>query len=134
MNNIIVLNNIKKIQNCLSRVDEEYNNTFSNLKNLTKQDAVIINLQRACEACISIAMHIITKEKLGLPKTRVEAFTLLENSGVLSSTLASKMRELVEYCDMVSKDDRNVDLDKLKGLLEKELPEFKKYIRVIMNY
>ena len=32
-----------------------------------KQDAIVINLQRACEQCIDMANHAIRVKKLGLP-------------------------------------------------------------------
>lgn len=42
-----------------------------------KQDAIAINLQRACEQCIDLANYTIKKRKLGLPKESRESFRLL---------------------------------------------------------
>ena len=48
------------------------------LENHTKQDSIVLNLQRACEASIALAMHIVAEKKLGIPQKSQEAFTLLE--------------------------------------------------------
>ena len=43
----------------IKRIHEEYANNPEHLKNFTKQDSIILNLQRACEASIDLAMHIV---------------------------------------------------------------------------
>lgn len=62
------------------------------LKNFTKQDSIVLNLQRACEASIGLAMHIVAEKKLGLPQNSRDAFTLLEQENIISSSLSSKMK------------------------------------------
>ena len=65
-------------------------NTPSNLKNNTKQDSIVLNLQRACEASIDLAMHIIAEKKLGLPQNSRDAFSFLEGEGILPLSLLIK--------------------------------------------
>lgn len=57
----IVYKKIQIIERCINRINEEYNNNPLNLKNYTKQDSIILNIQMACEACIDLAMHISKK-------------------------------------------------------------------------
>jgi hypothetical protein len=55
MDNVIV-NKVSIIERCLKRIHEEYQGDAAELKrNFTKQDSVILNLQRLCEASIDIA-------------------------------------------------------------------------------
>ncbi len=35
-----------------------------NLEDFTKQDSIILNIQRACEASIDLAMHIVAGKKI----------------------------------------------------------------------
>lgn len=69
MKNDIILNKISNIERCLKRIDEEYDHNADNLQNYTKQDSIILNIQRACEASIDIAMHVVAEKKLGIPQT-----------------------------------------------------------------
>ena len=56
----VVLNKIQTIERCLKRIHEEYIGFEDIFKeNHTKQDSVILNLERASQASIDIATHII---------------------------------------------------------------------------
>lgn len=47
------------------RAREVHDHNPANLSDVTKQDSIILNIQRACEACIDLAMHIVSERKLG---------------------------------------------------------------------
>jgi len=66
----------------VNRVREVYGDNPENLMDFTMQDSIILNIQRACEASIDLAMHIVSDLKLGLPKTSREAFKLLEDNNL----------------------------------------------------
>jgi len=66
-------------------------------KNHDAQDVIVLNLQRACEAIIDMAMHLVRMNKLGLPKDSAEAFTLLEGASIIPSLLAERMRKIVGF-------------------------------------
>jgi hypothetical protein len=54
----IVLNKAATIERCLRRITDEYAGDLANLEeDLTRQDSIILNIQRACEASIDLAMH-----------------------------------------------------------------------------
>lgn len=46
----VILNKISVIERCLKRIHEEYEDNPKHLGNYTKQDSIVLNLQRACEA------------------------------------------------------------------------------------
>jgi uncharacterized protein YutE (UPF0331/DUF86 family) len=61
----VVLNKIRTIENCLSRIREEYAGSKESFEtNYTKQDSVILNLERASQAAIDIATHIVKTRNL----------------------------------------------------------------------
>lgn len=64
MKNDVVLNKAGIIERCIKRILEEYENNPANLKNFTKQDSIVLNIQRACEASIDAAMHIVAQKKI----------------------------------------------------------------------
>ena len=61
----IIMNKSAIIKRCIKRIKEEYENNPENLQNYTKQDSIILNLQRMCEACIDAAIHVVRIKKLG---------------------------------------------------------------------
>lgn len=60
----------------MNRIHEVYENNPENLKDITKQDSIILNIQRACEASIDLAMHIVSARKLGIPKASREGYPM----------------------------------------------------------
>lgn len=89
--NDIILNKISTIERCVKRIEEVYKNKPENLSNITKQD-IILNIQRACRASIDLAMHLVSKHKLGLPQTSRDAFQILQAKGMLEEHLAITFR------------------------------------------
>ncbi|MBT2730498.1 nucleotidyltransferase domain-containing protein [Bacillus sp. ISL-75] len=55
--NDVILNKISVIERSKKRILDVYDQNPENLKDYTKQDSIILNIQRACEACIDLAMH-----------------------------------------------------------------------------
>lgn len=66
----VILNKLTVIKRYVARIQEEYSDQPTNLENYTKQDSIILNLQRACEACIDVAMYLVSERNLGLPQSR----------------------------------------------------------------
>ncbi|MBA5874176.1 MAG: hypothetical protein GDA66_06460 [Nitrospira sp. CR1.2] len=55
----VIVNKAGSIERCLRRITEEYGGDRRNLfDNQTKQDAIVLNLQRACETAIDLAMYL----------------------------------------------------------------------------
>ena len=58
----VVLNKIESIERCISRIKNLYNDDESRLDNYLYQDAIILNIQRACQQTIDLAMFIVSKK------------------------------------------------------------------------
>lgn len=87
----ILLNKGAIIERCLRRVIEEYS-LCPDLSDYTRQDAVILNLERACQAAIDMAMHLIAEKHLGIPQSSANAFELLRNAKLVSAETAKAMK------------------------------------------
>lgn len=57
MNKDVLYNKMSIVERCVSRINEVYDGNPENLKDYTKQDSIILNIQRAIEAIISRARH-----------------------------------------------------------------------------
>jgi uncharacterized protein YutE (UPF0331/DUF86 family) len=97
MNDDISLNKAAIIRRCLARIAEEYQGAPQRLDNFTIQDAVVLNLLRACEAAIDLAMHHVADRQLGIPQSSRDAFTLMENAKLILPATANSMRNMVGF-------------------------------------
>lgn len=92
MKNDVILNKVSIIERCIKRIHEEYQNNPQYIRNNTKQDSIILNLLRGCEASIALAMHIVAEKKLDVPQKSQDAFTLLEVEGIIPLLFPKKCR------------------------------------------
>jgi uncharacterized protein YutE (UPF0331/DUF86 family) len=130
----VLLNKAAIIERCLKRIEDEYRGHENEIKgNFTRQDSIILNLLRACEASIDLAMHLVRSRKLGLPQETREAFTLLEQSGLLDEALAARMRAMVGFRNIAVHDYQKLNLDIVKSILEKHLDDFRRYTAVALQ-
>ncbi|MEK3822128.1 DUF86 domain-containing protein [Cytobacillus sp. FSL W8-0315] len=134
MKSDVILNKISIIERCIKRIHEEYDKNPKNLENYTKQDSIILNLQRACEASIDLAMHIVAVKKLGLPQQSRDAFTLLEAEGILPPPLSDKMKAMVGFRNIAVHDYQEINLVILRKILDDHLVDFFEYTKTILMH
>ena len=111
--NDVILNKTATIERCVKRIHEVYEDNPDTLTDYTKQDSIILNIQRACEASIDLAMHIVSERKLGVPKASREAFKLLQDAGLIDETLAKTLMNMVEFKN-IAVHDQALQLEILK--------------------
>jgi uncharacterized protein YutE (UPF0331/DUF86 family) len=119
--NDIVLNKAEIIERALSRVKQTYARHAQDLPQaIDAQDVIVLNLQRACEAAIDLAMHIVRIKELGLPKDSKSAFDLLSQAGEISPELAGKLKKMVGFRNIAVHDYRELNWDILIRIVQSE--------------
>jgi uncharacterized protein YutE (UPF0331/DUF86 family) len=129
----VIFNKSQVIERCIARVHEEYGNNPENLKNYTKQDSIILNIQRACEAGIDLAMHIVSERELGIPQNSRNAFDLLCENGVIDPVLSERMKAMVGFRNIAVHDYQNINLNILKQIIEKHLNDLKRFSALMLK-
>jgi len=121
----VLLNKVAIIERCLTRIQDVYANNDKNLfEDVTKQDSIILNLQRACEASIDLGMHLVRKRGLGIPQESREAFELLEKAGLLDSGLAQRMKKMVGFRNVAVHDYTDLNYEIIKVIITERLEDF----------
>ncbi len=124
MKDDVIINKIETIKKCIKRIEEEYANTPSNLENYTKQDSIILNLQRMCEVTLDLGLHYIKIKKLEIPQTSKQIFEVLEKNGVIDKKILINMGKIIEVKNIAVSDNQNLNMDILQEIIEKNLDEF----------
>lgn len=131
--NDIILNKTATIERCFHRIHEVYEGNAENLKDFTKQDSIILNIQRACEASIDLAMHVVSERKLGVPKASREGFKLLQEAGLIEEQLAKTLMNMVGFRNIAVHDYQALELEILEAILEKHINDFKDFTKVVLQ-
>ena len=130
----VLLNKAAAIERAVARAREEYAGDDANLlQNQTRQDAIILNLQRACEGSIDAAMHLVRVHRLGVPQETREAFDLLECAGHLDVSLANRLRKMVGFRNVAVHDYQNLNLDVVRAILVERLDDFLEFTRLLLR-
>lgn len=128
----VVLNKIQTIERCLRRIREEYEGSEDSFEsNYTKQDSVILNLERASQATIDIATHIVKVKGLGLPNTSRELFDLLLENGFITDSIAQQMKGMVGFRNIAVHDYQNLNLEIVVAIVEKHLSDFEGFVKEV---
>ncbi|GGJ83067.1 hypothetical protein GCM10007063_01960 [Lentibacillus kapialis] len=132
MVNDVVLSKISIIERCTSRIEEVYNNDPENLNDFTKQDSIILNIQRACEAAIDLSMHIIALQQLGLPQSSREAFDLLQHAGITNHSMTARMKAMVGFRNIAVHNYQDIDHQILENIITNHITDFKSFTQQIL--
>lgn len=116
------------IRRCLGRIGEEYGGDPHRLDNFTIQDAIILNLLRACEASIDLAMHHVAIHKLGIPQSSRDAFTLLDDANMLSTDTARSLKNMVGFRNIAVHSYQEIQRPILEAILNQHLNDFQRFL------
>jgi uncharacterized protein YutE (UPF0331/DUF86 family) len=133
MSNDVVLNKIQIIRRCCARIEQEYSGNPDNLKNFTKQDSIILNIQRACEATIDLAMLLVSTRKLGLPQTSRDAFDFLLQQQLVPDDLGGRLKAMVGFRNIVVHDYQAVNLEIVKAIIEDHLSDLLQFAKLVFK-
>jgi uncharacterized protein YutE (UPF0331/DUF86 family) len=130
----VILNKAAALERAVGRAREEYGDDDANLlSNQTRQEAIILNLQRACESSIDAAMHLVRLHRLGIPQETREAFDLLEKAGRLEPALAARLRKMGGFRNVAVHDYQKLNLDIVRRILREHLDDFLAFTRLLLR-
>lgn len=113
----VMLNKAATIERCIRRIQEECKADPS-FVSPTHVDALILNVERACQAAIDLAMHIVAVEHLGMPQSSAETFKLLEKAGKIDASLARSLKGMTGFRNVVVHEYQEMDLSVLRWIVK----------------
>jgi len=130
----VLLNKAAAIERAVRRVREEHADDDTNLfGNQTRQDAIILNLQRACESSIDAAMHMVRVHRLGIPQDTRGAFDFLEQARMLEPRLAERLRKMVGFRNVAIHDYQKLNLEIVRRIVTDHLGDFLEFAQLLLR-
>jgi uncharacterized protein YutE (UPF0331/DUF86 family) len=130
----VLINKAASIERCVARVREEYlagGDAFSS--NFSRQDAAVLNIQRACEAALGIGHHLIRRDKLGAPQSARDVFDLLSKAGWIDPELAEALKKMVGFRNTAVHDNQALLLPITVSIITEHLDEFLQFSQVVLQ-
>lgn len=133
MTDDVLLNKAATIERCVARAREEYAaDPASFSQNFSRQDAAILNIQRACEAALDMGQHLVRRERLGIPQSARDVFTLLAQAGWIELDLAHKLQRMVGFRNIAVHDYQALQLPITVRIITTHLDDFLHYSQMLL--
>lgn len=130
----VLVNKAAIIEKCLVRINEEYIGFETEfLENFTKQDSVILNIQRAIQAAVDMATHIVRVKKLGVPQNSAETFSLLEDEQIIDKAISLRLQKMIGFRNIAVHDYQKLDLDIVISVIENNLQELEDFKTTVLK-
>lgn len=107
----VLLNKVAAIERCVARAREEY----------------------ACEAALDMGHHIIRRDKLGLPQSSRDVFTLLADAHWLTPEVANHMKRMVGFRNIAVHEYQTLQLPITVNIIQSHLDDFLAYSRQMLQ-
>lgn len=133
--NDIILNKKESIERCIKQIRTYYaipgDKPFE--YDFMKQDAIAVNLQRACEQSIDLANHTIKVRKLGLPKESRESFRLLAQHKIIPRDLAANLEKMIGFRNALVHEYQMLDIGLMIDVIENHLDDLLDFTNLIVK-
>jgi len=129
----VLINKAAAIERCVRRAREEYDKdptTFAT--DFTRQDAAILNIQRACEAALDMGHHLIRREKLGVPQSARDVFELLCRGGWLEASLLTTLKNMVGFRDIAFHEYQTLQLPITAAIITQHLDDVVRFSSCVL--
>ena len=123
--NDVVLNKKESIERCIKQIRDYYQlpSDLDFVEDHFKQDAIAINMQRACEQAIDLANHLVKTRKLGIPKDSRDSFQMLVDHAIIPGGLGDKMARMIGFRNVLIHEYQQLDLDLMVDVIENRLDD-----------
>lgn len=133
MKDNIIINKIEIVTRCLQRVHEDFEGAKGGfLTDYLRQDAVILNLQRAIQATIDLASHVVRVRGLPAPKETRDLFLALEAAKLISKQSADKMIKMIGFRNIAVHEYQKLDMAIVQSVIEKHLKDFEAFVQEVL--
>jgi uncharacterized protein YutE (UPF0331/DUF86 family) len=127
----ILQNKKTTIDRCIKRIQEDYQDDFRT--NFTKQDSVVLNIERACQAAIDIGSRIIRRKNLGLPQSNRDIFIKLESNQFIAPELSKKLQAMTGFRNIAVHDYSSINLEVVIEIIENRLTDIQSFAELMQN-
>ncbi len=129
----VILVKIESIEKCIKRIEEKLSFENFDMEDYDTQDIVVLNLQRACQQSIDLAMFLVAELEIGVPKDSVGAFKLLKNEKIIDEKTFKSMKGMVGFRNIAVHQYQKIDYTIVEIVINKHLEDFRNYNKMLID-
>lgn len=134
MTDAFVLNKAAIIERCVARVREEFADDPGGFSvDESRQDAAVLNIQRACQACVDMALHVARCEQPGIAQDMRAAWSVLVQQQWIDALLAERLSVMTNFRHQADKEDPAELLPIVLNIIQHHLDELLDFSRIMLK-
>jgi uncharacterized protein YutE (UPF0331/DUF86 family) len=128
MDQSVVDAKLESLRRCVARVAEKCPPTATELaRDVDAQDIIALNLSRAVQLCIDLALHKISSSGEAAPSTMSGAFDTLVVLGAIDEALAKRMKSAVGFRNLAVHQYETMDWQIVHAICKRHLDDFRAF-------
>lgn len=127
----ILINKSATISRCIKRIREDYQDDFK--VNFTKQDSVILNIERACQAAIDIGNRLVRIKNLGLPQSNRDTFLKLEQNKIIPPEMSKNLQAMAGFRNLAVHNYGSLNIEVVINIIENHLNGLKDFAEIAIE-
>lgn len=132
MDPILVTRKLAALRDHIERMRRRRPARLEDLKpDLDLQDAIAMSLLVAVQTALDIALHFVAEEGVGVPASYAEAFTIIEQKGLVPADVAERLRRMAALRNRIAHGYASVDFGKIWAELPDGLEAFDAFARAL---
>lgn len=130
----VLINKAAMIERACARARDEYAADPDGFgTNYTRQDAAILNVQRACEAAIDMGQHVVREGRLGVPQSSRDIFELLHKAHIIDESLMQSLQNMVSFRNIAVHDYQKLLLPVLTQVIQRHLGALEMFSETLLK-
>jgi uncharacterized protein YutE (UPF0331/DUF86 family) len=130
----VIYRKAETIKRCVARAREEFLASDHFETDFTRQDAALLNIERACQAAIGLANRVISKQGLTMPATMRESFSTLGKANVIAPDLAQALEKMVGFRNTAVHAYQVLDMAIVKVVITDRLDDLLRLADALVDY
>jgi uncharacterized protein YutE (UPF0331/DUF86 family) len=130
MDRVVLEQKLESLRHCVARVQSKRPATLDALvADVDTQDVLVLNLSRAVQLCVDIAMHHLASSDSPVPQTMGQAFELLAQQKVIDAALALRMRKAVGFRNLAVHSYESIEWAVVYAIASEHLDDFRAFAK-----
>ncbi len=130
----LIYKHLEFLEDSLTRIRNMDFSLDTVLVDVDVQDLLDRRMQKAIEAAIDIAAHIVASGKMGRAKSAGELFIILGNQNILPKDLSQRLAEAAGFRNIIVHQYAEIDYRLAYSDLDKKLEDLEKFASKIKNH
>lgn len=132
--NDVIRSKLRHLKEYLEDLSEYRGISLSDYSSSKKdQRFVERTLHLACECCIDVAAHIVSRKSLRPARDNKDLFSVLEENGIITAPVSSSMKKMAQFRNIVVYDYARIDPAIVVAILQRNIDDFKSFAAEVLD-